>query len=229
MRTGSSHSKRRRNVSRLGGGNITRVALTGRCRIERRRNLPRGSQRIRSASPSSPLETLLRPGTEIEGRPSRASLTFVLDQICPGRSGKVSDTCCLAVCREAYLVPRAGLAREARLAERILSTSLTSRACLACRTGILRTTSGCAVHASRKARGKGRTRPISLVYPVYLIFSSTYRANQTRQNKPKKPKELDDQDRRAASASASRETRLRVSKCGHPDSTPHRSNGMSSA
>ncbi len=69
MRTGSSHSAKRKSVSRPGGGSITRVALTERCRIERQRNLPRGSQRIISASLGSPLEILPRPGTEIAGRP----------------------------------------------------------------------------------------------------------------------------------------------------------------
>ena len=70
MHTVSSHCTKPKRASRLGGGSTTRVGLTGHCRIERQRNLPRGSQRISSASPASPLEILLRPGTEIEGRPA---------------------------------------------------------------------------------------------------------------------------------------------------------------
>jgi hypothetical protein len=43
MHTGSSHSTTPKSGSRSGGGNITSVALTARCRLERRRNVPSGS------------------------------------------------------------------------------------------------------------------------------------------------------------------------------------------
>ena len=77
MRTGSSPCMTPKNALRPGGASITRVALTGRSKIERQRNLPRRSRRIISASSWSPLETLPRDGTEIEGRPTGRCLRFL--------------------------------------------------------------------------------------------------------------------------------------------------------
>lgn len=50
MHTGSSPCPRRKPASRPGGGSITRVALIGRCRIERQQNSPSGTRRIRSTN-----------------------------------------------------------------------------------------------------------------------------------------------------------------------------------
>ncbi len=73
MCTGSSHSMTPKRGSKRGGGSITRVVLTAHCRIEHQPNLPSGPRSICSANPSTPLETLLRFGSEIAGRPSAQS------------------------------------------------------------------------------------------------------------------------------------------------------------
>ena len=51
MRTGSSHCTKPKSGSSPGGGNTTRVGLTGRSRIARQKNSPGPTRRIISASP----------------------------------------------------------------------------------------------------------------------------------------------------------------------------------
>ena len=58
-----------KSESRPGGRNTTRVCLIGRSRIARPRSSLESTQRISSASPSSPLETKPSDGTKLGSRP----------------------------------------------------------------------------------------------------------------------------------------------------------------
>jgi hypothetical protein len=75
------HCARLTTGSKPIGMSITKVGLTGRSGIARPKNSRGPMRRISSASPASRRDTFPRPGTTIEDRPLRPSLTFILDQI----------------------------------------------------------------------------------------------------------------------------------------------------